>query len=114
LQKIHDELANDVYQLMKFVENKDISYAKIKEAILQNLDTIYNLTRNISIANSNIETGIHFKQQLKQMLFGFNTNATNIIINNLDAIDWIVLTDEDKITVYRVLQELLINMKKPM
>jgi glucose-6-phosphate-specific signal transduction histidine kinase len=45
------------------------------------------------------------------MLFGFNTNATNIIINNLDAIDWIVLTDEDKITVYRVLQELLINMK---
>jgi signal transduction histidine kinase len=46
------------------------------------------------------------------MLFGFNTNATNIIINNLDAIDWIVLTDEDKITVYRVLQELLINMKK--
>jgi hypothetical protein len=40
------------------------------------------------------------------MLFGFNTNATNIIINNLDAIDWIVLTDEDKITVYRVLQEL--------
>jgi hypothetical protein len=35
------------------------------------------------------------------MLFGFNTNATNIIINNLDAIDWIVLTDEDKITVYR-------------
>jgi hypothetical protein len=30
------------------------------------------------------------------MLFGFNTNATNIIINNLDAIDWIVLTDEDK------------------
>jgi glucose-6-phosphate-specific signal transduction histidine kinase len=45
------------------------------------------------------------------MLFGFNTNATNIIINNLDAIDWIVLTDEHKITVYRVLQELLINMK---
>jgi hypothetical protein len=55
-KKLHDELANDVYQLMKFVENKDISYAKIKEAILQNLDTIYNLTRNISIANSNIET----------------------------------------------------------
>jgi hypothetical protein len=31
LQKLHDELANDVYQLMKFVENKDISYAKIKK-----------------------------------------------------------------------------------
>jgi hypothetical protein len=44
IAKLHDELANDVYQLMKFVENKDISYAKIKEAILQNLDTIYNLT----------------------------------------------------------------------
>jgi hypothetical protein len=45
------------------------------------------------------------------MLFGFNTNSTNVIINNIDAIDWTILTNEHKITVYRVLQELLINMK---
>lgn len=111
-KKLHDELANDVYQTMKFVENEDLSSATNKEVILQNLDNIYTLTRNISIENNTIETGIHFKQQLKEMLFGFNTNSTNIIINNIDAIDWTVQTNENKITLYRVLQELLVNMKK--
>jgi signal transduction histidine kinase len=80
--------------------------------MLQNLDTIYNLTRNISIENSNINTGVQFNQQLKDMLFGFNTTSTNVIINNIDAIAWATLADEYKITVYRVLQELLVNMKK--
>ena len=98
--------------MMKFVEHEDLSSGKSKNVILQNLDTIYNRTRNISLENSNIETGIHFKQQLKEMLFGFNTNSTNVIINNMDAIDWTLLTNEHKITVYRVLQELLVNMKK--
>jgi hypothetical protein len=65
------ELANDVYK-MKFVENEDLSLVKIK-TMLQNLDTIYNLTRNISIENSNIETGEQFNPAIKDMLFGFNT-----------------------------------------
>lgn len=111
-KKLHDELANDVYRLMKFVEKEDLSSEKNKEIILTNLDTIYTLTRNISIENSNIKTGILFKQQLKEMLFGFNTASTNIIINNLDAVNWTILTNEHKITVHRVLQELLVNMKK--
>ena len=111
-KKLHDELANDVYQMIKFVEHEDLSSVKNKEAMLQNLDTIYNLTRNISIENSNINTGVQFNQQLKDMLFGFNTTSTNVIINNIDAIAWATLADEYKITVYRVLQELLVNMKK--
>lgn len=46
------------------------------------------------------------------MVFGFNTISTNIIINNLDDVNWAILTDEHKINVFRVLQELLVNMKK--
>jgi tetratricopeptide (TPR) repeat protein len=111
-KKLHDELANDVYRVMKFVEKEDLTSVKNKEVILQNLDIIYTLTRNISIENSNIETGVHFKPQLKEMVFGFNTISTNIIINNLDDVNWAILTDEHKITVFRVLQELLVNMKK--
>jgi glucose-6-phosphate-specific signal transduction histidine kinase len=45
------------------------------------------------------------------MLFGFNTASTNVIINNIDDIDWTIIEDEHQITIYRVLQELLVNMK---
>jgi hypothetical protein len=47
-KKLHDELANDVYQTMAFVEMQDLSYSYNKETLLDNLDTIYSRTRNIS------------------------------------------------------------------
>jgi signal transduction histidine kinase len=36
----------------------------------------------------------------------------NILTNGIDTINWTTLEDNKKITVYRVLQELLVNMKK--
>jgi tetratricopeptide (TPR) repeat protein len=47
-KKLHDELANDVYQTMAFVETQDLSSSHNKEILLDNLDTIYSRTRNIS------------------------------------------------------------------
>ena len=46
------------------------------------------------------------------MISGFNTPNTNIILNDLDTISWNNIDRNKKITVYRVLQELLVNMKK--
>jgi hypothetical protein len=37
--KNFDELANDVYQTMAFVEMQDLSYSYNKETLLDNLDT---------------------------------------------------------------------------
>ncbi|UQD57554.1 tetratricopeptide repeat-containing sensor histidine kinase [Flavobacterium sp. K5-23] len=111
-KKLHDELANDVYQTMAFAETQDLSSFNNKETLLNNLDTIYSRTRNISKENSTIETGINFIPNLKEMMAGFNTEATNIILNGLDTINWSSIENTKKITVYRVLQELLVNMKK--
>lgn len=111
-KKLHDELANDVYQTMAFAETQDLSTTDNKELLLNNLDTIYSRTRNISRENSAIETGILFIPNLKEMMSGFNTNSINILINGLDTINWATVEENKKITVYRVLQELLVNMKK--
>lgn len=111
-KKLHDELANDVYQTMAFAETQDLSTADNKELLLNNLDTIYSRTRNISRENSAIETGNLFISNLKEMMSGFNTNSINILINGLDTINWATVEENKKITVYRVLQELLVNMKK--
>ena len=111
-KKLHDELANDVYQAMAFAETQDLSTSENKETLLTNLDTIYSRTRNISRENSSIETGVSFIPNLKEMMSGFNTASTNILINGLDSVNWTSIDATKKITVYRVLQELLVNMKK--
>ena len=111
-KKLHDELANDVYQTMAFAETQDLSTAHNKEVLLNNLETIYSRTRNISKENSIVETGAHFLPNLKEMMSGFNTNEVNILTNGIDSINWATIENNKKITIYRVLQELLVNMKK--
>jgi two-component sensor histidine kinase len=111
-KKIHDELANDVYHTMAFAETQDLSTSQNKEILLSNLDTIYSRTRNISKENNIIEAGPLFLSGLKEMISGFNNNEVNILTNGIDTINWKALEDNKKITVYRVLQELLVNMKK--
>ena len=111
-KKLHDELANDVYQTMAFAETQDLSTAHNKEVLLNNLETIYSRTRNISKENSIVETGAHFLPNLKEMMSGFNTNEVNILTNGIDSFNWATVENNKKITIYRVLQELLVNMKK--
>ncbi|WP_016990534.1 sensor histidine kinase [Flavobacterium sp. ACAM 123] len=56
--------------------------------------------------------GPDFITNLKEMISGFDTEYVNILIYGVDTINWITITDIKKITLYRVLQEFLINMKK--
>jgi signal transduction histidine kinase len=111
-KKLHDELANDVYHTMAFAETQDLSSNQNKEILLNNLDTIYSRTRNISKENSIIDTSTKFVEGLKEMMSGFNTDAVNILINGMDSVNWNALERNKKIIIYRVIQELLVNMKK--
>jgi signal transduction histidine kinase len=111
-KKLQDELSNDVFQTMNFAETQDLSSKHNKEILLSNLDTIYSRTRNILKENSSIEIGLYFVSNLKEMMAGFSTEATNILVNGIEVINWNALETHKKIIVYRVLQELLVNMKK--
>ncbi len=111
-KKLHDELANDVYQTMAFAETQDLSTTRNKEILLSNLDTIYSRTRNISKENITVETGPAFLSDFKEMMTDFNTHEVNVIANGLDAINWSTIDSNVKIILYRVIQELLVNMKK--
>lgn len=111
-KKLHDELANDVYNTMTFAETQDLSDPIKKEHFLNQIENIYNRTRNISLENSEIDTSENFKENLSLLLSGFNSEDTNVIIKNFEAINWTKTKKITKITVYRILQELLVNMKK--
>ena len=111
-KKLHDELANDVYNTMTFAETQDLQNPDKKETLLENLDKIYSRTRNISKENSSINTDERFEEHLKEMLSSFIGKERNVIIKNDVSIQWLKVAPEKKIAIYRVLQELLVNMKK--
>lgn len=111
-KKIHDELANDVFHVIAFAESQPLSAESTKENLLQKLDDIYGRVRGISKENNKIDTGINFTKSIKEMLSMYNTSATNIIATNLENINWESIDDVKKIAISRVLQELMVNMKK--
>jgi signal transduction histidine kinase len=111
-KKIHDELANDVYHVIAFAESQTLSHENTKENLLQKLDDIYGRVRGISKENNKIDTGVNFTSTIKEMLSTYNTSERNIMITNLDDINWETIDDVKKVTISRILQELMVNMKK--
>jgi len=112
-KKLHDELANDVFNAMTYADTQDLNNPTNKEFLLENLDKIYTQSRNISKENSQIDTGDNFEAVLKAMLSSYNSNNINVIIkNNTAPTDWQKLKKETKIVIYRTLQELMVNMRK--
>jgi len=111
-KKIHDEIANDVFQTMSFVETKKMEEPENKETLINLLDNLYQRSRNISKENESIETGESFIENLIEMINGYKSTTQNIIIKKDETINWMNLSEIKKITLFRVVQELLVNMKK--
>jgi signal transduction histidine kinase len=111
-KKIHDELANDVFHAITFTQTQPLTQESTKESLLEKLDQIYKRVRGISRENNDIDTSENFAQNVKEMLSLYNTDGTNVIVNNLDKISWDGIDEIKKITIYRILQELMVNMRK--
>lgn len=110
-KKIHDELANDVSDLMNYVENELDTSPKSKLKLLNNLENVYLRTRDISTETASIDF-YEFDQSLKHLLVQHNKADVKVIINAINTINWKKVPDHKKLAVYRVLQELMVNMKK--
>ena len=104
-KRIHDELANDVYNVMSSLE------AVAPTEAVDKLEHIYKRTRDISRENSEIETGKNFSAGLLSMLSN-TTGKARLILNGESTVNWDKISEEKKIVIYRVLQELMVNMKK--
>lgn len=110
--RIHDELANDVYHTISYAENTDLSQEQNKVKLLDHLDDVYQRTRNISKENSFIPTGTEYVSYLKNMLLEFQDTKVKIITAGIDDFYWDSLNKIKKVVLYRIIQELLVNMKK--
>ncbi|EPR73517.1 Sensory box histidine kinase [Winogradskyella psychrotolerans RS-3] len=107
-KEIHDEIASDVFQVMTRLENKEVKHNVLKNE----LHNLYLKTRDISKKHSVLNADYPFIEYLEELLESFNDAHTNIIIKGLSEITWDTIPQLKQLTLYRVLQELLINMKK--
>ena len=107
-KKVHDEVANDIYHAMTKLQ----SGSSVKEDILDNLERVYTKTRDISKENSTIDFKEDFATTLNDLLVSYKDDAVNVITRNLTNINWNSISELKKTAIYRVLQELMTNMKK--
>ncbi|MGO4773658.1 ATP-binding protein [Flavobacterium sp. W22_SRS_FK3] len=109
---IHDELANDVFNAITFTQTQPLESKDKKDTLIQKLDHIYTRVRGISRENNNIDTGTNYSDNLKETLYTYNSDSRNILISNIEKVNWDDFDETKKVTIYRVLQELMVNMKK--
>lgn len=106
-KKVHDEVANDVYRLMAKLQSKPAE----KDEILDDLESIYNKSRDISKENSAVDVE-NFKEVLSDLLLGYENSHLTVIRRHETLIDWNSISDIKKTNLFRVLQELMTNMTK--
>ena len=107
-KKIHDELANDTFQVMVQLQN----LAQIPQEIMDKLDDIYLKTRDISSAYSPLIEDVDFYDQLINRLNSYRSQQLNVITRNADKINWEALPAQKKVAIYMILRELMTNNKK--
>jgi signal transduction histidine kinase len=107
-KKVHDEVANDVFQLMTKIENEN----QIKTEVVDELQNLYYRTRDISKEHVALNDDYPFSEHLTELIESFQDAQTTIIVKGLSVIDWTIYPEIQRTTIYKVLQELLINMKK--
>jgi tetratricopeptide (TPR) repeat protein/anti-sigma regulatory factor (Ser/Thr protein kinase) len=111
-KRLHDELANDVFNTMMYLETQDLVEQTRKDKVLGNLENIYEKARNISKQTSGVNTGKDFGETIKEMLLSYKSDRVNIIKKGNNTIKWETVAIEKQIEIHRVLQEVLVNMKK--
>ena len=108
-KKVHDRVANKIYQLMSQVENKkNID----RDALLFGLENAYETSRDISYDNKDINENQNYAEQLYTMLVSYASDSVKMIFNGNNDKLWEGLNFRARTEVYQILRELMTNMKK--
>ncbi len=107
-KKIHDEVANDVYQVMTKLQ----SDPNVKEHVLDDLEDIYSKTREISKERGVLDFKNDFEEALTDVLLRHNSDTVNVVTKGISSVQWGTISNLKKTTIYKILQELMINMSK--
>lgn len=106
-KKVHDVVANGIYQVLSEVENKE---SLDKESLLDKLESIYEKSRDISYENS-FPSEKSILLEINELISSFANEDLKILIIN-DVETWKNTTQKIQSEIKLILQELLVNPKK--
>ncbi len=107
-KKVHDEVANDLYRIMAKVQTTSTK----NEDFLDDLESVYNKTRDISKKHGIIDLETDYGNLLIDLLHTYKSDQVNVITKNIGSTNWSLLNEQKKKALYRVIQELMTNMHK--
>lgn len=112
-KKIHDELGNDIFYLMTQIQNNPSIIGNLDNLhVLNGLNDIYSKARDISKEYTDINTGEAYSDELMYLLNSYGSDDTKIVTTQLEKGFWKNVSAHKKKELFRILQELLTNMKK--
>lgn len=105
-KKVHDVVANGIYEVMTTIENQnDIP----KEKILDKLELMYEKSRDLSYDNTLKQ---EFYETISGLINSFDNDKTKIIIIGNDSDFWDLIDIHSREECFQIIRELLVNMKK--
>ena len=107
-KKVHDVVANGLYQTMVEIQNID---NLPKENLLDKLENLYEKSRDISNENSQEKT-LNFSEKISEMLSSFSCEEIKVLIIGNNENYWKQLSEISKKELFYILRELMVNMKK--
>ncbi|MCT2408433.1 hypothetical protein NZD88_12860 [Chryseobacterium antibioticum] len=109
-KKVHDVVANGIYQVMTKIENQEYFD---KEEALDELEFVYEKSRDISYEKPDLENDIKDnKDRISSLIASFKNDMTDTYIVGNENEIWNGISSSSFEDVYQVIRELLVNMKK--
>ncbi|MBB6371194.1 tetratricopeptide repeat-containing sensor histidine kinase [Chryseobacterium shigense] len=109
-KRVHDVVANGIYQVMTKIENQEHFD---KEETLDELEFVYEKSRDISYEKPDPENDKKdYKEKISRLIASFkNENTETYTVGNENEI-WSGISQSVFEDIYQIIRELLVNMKK--
>lgn len=107
-KKVHDVVANGIYQVMTKIENQG---SFNKEQALDELEFVYEKSRDISYENPDSQDE-KFNDKISKLVASFKNDEINTFTVGNQEETWENVTKSTQTEIYQIIRELLVNMKK--
>lgn len=108
-KKVHDVVANGLYHTMVEIQN---TTTLDKERILNNIEKMYEESRDIARDDLGDAPRKEFSVQLFEMLNSYSSDLQKVLIVGNEPKKWQNISPHIKTEILYILRELMINMKK--
>lgn len=108
-KKVHDVVANGIYQVMTKIENQENFD---KEKALDELEFVYEKSRDISYEKEEAKDEQDFSEKISNSIGSFNNDTVKTYIAGNEKNIWENVSQPKQEEIYQIIRELLVNMKK--